>query len=79
MFGHVPPLKPQHGPHQWTVPTYGQKVQYAKQPSDEPTLDKKGTTRIQKINGRIFYYARGVDGCMLVANNENWQPTGCAY
>ena len=58
------------GPYIWT------KIQYAKEPSDLPQLDKKGTTCIQKINGRFLYYARGVDGCMLVTTNEpiNKQP-----
>ena len=53
MFQHVAPAKPQHTPHKWTVTTYNQKVQYAKEPPNLPTLGANGTKRIQKINGRL--------------------------
>ena len=67
---HTPPNKQQHAPHQWTVPAYGQKVQYALPPFTLPTLDKKGTTRVHTINVTYLYYARAVDSCMLTAINK---------
>ena len=44
-FQHKPPTKPQHAPHAWIPPTYGQKVQYALPLPTLPILDthKKGS------------------------------------
>jgi hypothetical protein len=69
-FQHPPPAKAQHTPHDWTRPTYGAKVQYAKAPITLPTLDKAGTQCVQAINGTLLYYARAVDPTMLPALNE---------
>ena len=69
-FRHPLPKRPQHAPHQWVKPNYGQKVQYALPPSSLPILDKAGTRRIQSINGTFLYYARAVDPCILPACNE---------
>jgi len=41
--------KHQDAPHQWTTPTYGAKVQYAKAALDLPLLDKIETKFIQSI------------------------------
>ncbi len=66
---HPTPSRPQHAPHLWTQPAYGQKLQLA--PIDEtPKLDKTGTHFIQSCVGSLLYYARAVDGCMLTAINE---------
>jgi hypothetical protein len=68
-FRHQPPRVPQHSPHPWTAPAYGQKVQFAT--SDEsPLLDAKATQQIQAIAGTFLYYARAVDSTILVALNE---------
>ena len=40
-FQHKPPSHPQHAPHKWTTPAYGQKVQYALPESSLKVLDKK--------------------------------------
>jgi hypothetical protein len=69
-FQHHPLTYPQHAPHKWTIPAYGQKIQYALPPSSLPILDFKGIKRIQSINGTFLYYARAVDPCMLPAINE---------
>ena len=69
-FQHTPPLQRQHAPHKWTDPEYGQKIKYALPLCSLPILDKKGTTRIQSMNGTFLYYARAVDPCMLPALNE---------
>jgi hypothetical protein len=66
---HPKPLRPQHAPHQWTQPAYGQKLQLA--PIDEtPKLDKLGTKFVQSCVGSLLYYARAVDPTMLPAINE---------
>ena len=69
MLRHPPPTKPQHSPHRWTVPVYGQKTQLA--PQDlSPLLDKAGIHRVQQISGLFLYYARGCDPTIIVALNE---------
>jgi hypothetical protein len=63
------PLHPQHAPHQWTQPAYGQKLQLA--PIDEtPKLDKTGIHFVQSFVGSLLYYTRAVDPTMLPAINE---------
>jgi len=68
-FKHPPPRLPQHAPHAWTVPVYGQKTQYASEDCS-PLLDEDETTRVQAISGTFLYYARAVDPTILPALNE---------
>ena len=66
---HKKPVRPQYAPHQWTQPSYGQKLQLA--PIDDtPKLDKKGTKYVQSCVGSLLYYARAVDATMHPALNE---------
>jgi hypothetical protein len=71
-FDHPPPLRPQHAPHAWIQPAYGsRKPQRPTQESEATPLDKKGTTRVQSINGTFSHYGRGVEYCILLpALNE---------
>eukprot|EP00957_Ditylum_brightwellii_P030925 2342967-Ditylum_brightwellii.AAC.1 len=64
-FQHVAPKHPQHAPHQWNKPVYGQKIQYAKAPDISIRLNAKGQRLIQSIIGMYLYYARAVDGIAL--------------
>jgi hypothetical protein len=66
---HPPPTKPQHSPHPWTAPVYGQTVQLANTDLS-PLLDKLGIKRVQQISGLFLYYSRGCDPTILVALNE---------
>ena len=66
-FKHDRPDKVQHQPHAHTPPSYGAKVQYAKEESDEPELDNDKKKFIQQVLGTFLYYARAVDSTMLVA------------
>jgi hypothetical protein len=68
-FQHKPPKSPQHAPHLWTKPVYGQKVQYANTDTSA-LLDKSGTQRVQSVSGTFLYYARAVDPTILPALNE---------
>ncbi len=68
-FGHPTPLKPQHAPHKWTQPAYGQKVQYVAQ-KDYDKLDTKGQRRVQSIVSTFLYYGRAVEQPILPAFNE---------
>ena len=66
-FQHAAPSRPNHSPHPWTKPNYGAKTQYATGPDLSPKLDASDTTHIQEVLGTLLYYARAVDGTMLVA------------
>ena len=57
-FGHVPPAKPQHQPHEHTKPTYGATVQYAKAKDTTKPLSKEETKSIQQVIGTLLYYGR---------------------
>jgi hypothetical protein len=65
-FAHLVSKTPTHSPHAYTPPTYGRKVQYADGPDESPQLDPNGITRVQEILGTLLYYARAVDGTLLV-------------
>ena len=67
---HVTRKQPQYAPHQWTLPAYGKKRQFAKVAPQLPTLNKKETKRVQMIVGSLLYYSRAVDPTLLPAINE---------
>jgi hypothetical protein len=51
---HPPPSRPQHAPHLWTQPAYGQKLQLA--PIDDTAkLDQKGIHFVQSCVGLLLY------------------------
>jgi hypothetical protein len=66
---HIPPKHPQHAPHKWTQPAYGQRIQMAPV-DDTPRLDAKGTRKVQSVVGSFLYYARAVDPTLLVGLND---------
>ena len=68
-FDHPDPKMPQHAPHRWVKPKYGQKIQFA-QHDTSPLLDKKGIKRVQSVSGTFLYYGRAVDPTILPALNE---------
>ena len=54
-------------PHQHTVPVYGSTVQSTKPDDTTTPLDKFCKLFIQQVTGIFLYYARAVDGTMLMA------------
>jgi hypothetical protein len=66
-FQHAKPTKHQGAPHDWTIPTYGAKIQYATNDDDSPIIPAADITVIQQKVGSLLYYAAGVDPFMLVA------------
>jgi hypothetical protein len=67
-FSHPPPTKPQHSPHAWQKPSYGNKIQYAPNSDTSPALDSKETKLVQEILSTLLYsYACAVDSTMLAA------------
>jgi hypothetical protein len=65
-FQHLLPNRPQYAPHNWTVPAYGQRVQYAPPPDMAPPATKSDITRAQAIVVNLLYNARSVDPTLLV-------------
>ncbi len=64
-FDHPVPPKPQHQPHQHTVPTNGATVQYAKLEDTSRRLSPAEKKFIQEIIGVFLYYGHTVDSTML--------------
>jgi hypothetical protein len=65
-FKHPPPSKPEHSPHPWNAPKYGQRHQYA--PTITPnTLTPQQQKQVQEFVGTFLYYARAIDSTMLPA------------
>jgi hypothetical protein len=67
-FGHKPPAKPQHQPHEHTKPTYGTTIQYGKAADATKPLSKdKKKYIVQQVIGTLLYYRRAVGATILVA------------
>jgi hypothetical protein len=65
-FQHPLPKRPQYAPHNWTVPAYGQRIQYAPLPDAAPPATAAEITREQAIVGTLLYNARAVDPTLLM-------------
>ena len=69
-FNHKPPKSPEHAPHDWTTPIYGQRTQQrATQASTAPLLLPDRKQRIQAIVGTFLYYGLSIDSTILVTLN----------
>ena len=77
-FQHSTPSVPQHGPREYTRPTYGAISQLTVPQDMSEPLDKAGLTRLQEVVGTLLYYARAVDSTLLVTLNTlaSGQATG---
>ena len=66
---HKKPNRPQHAPHPYAKPAYGQKVQFANPQEDDTTtlLPESAKKTIQQIIGIFLYYGLALDLTMLVA------------
>jgi hypothetical protein len=66
-FNHKAPKKPQHQPHEHTIPVFGAAVQYAKQEDVTEQLPKEDKRYIQQVVGTLLYYRHAVDSTILDA------------
>ena len=66
-FNHPKPSRPQHSPHPWTPPKYGQSVQHAKAIEKNPSLTKDQKLFCQQVIGYYLFYGRAVDSTLLPA------------
>jgi hypothetical protein len=57
----------QNSPHPYTIPDYGNKIQYAIDKDNTPKLSKDDTKYIQQVAGLLLYYARAVNSTILQA------------
>ncbi len=65
-FNHEAPTKPQHQPHEHTIPVFGATVQYVKQEDTTEQLPKEDKKIIQQVLGTFLYYGCAVDSTILV-------------
>jgi hypothetical protein len=65
-FQHPFPKRPQYAPHNWMVPAYGQRIQFAPLPDSAPPATALEITRAQAIVGTLLYNAWAVDPTLLV-------------
>ena len=68
-FNHKSPNKYQISPHKHREIHYGAKVQVAPEEVDSPSLDAKGTKRVQDILGALIFYGWAVENKVLLALN----------
>jgi len=48
---HPAPYRPEHAPHDWTKPAYGQRQQFVTPHDDSDLLDQDGINRVQQVVG----------------------------
>jgi hypothetical protein len=71
---HVAASIPHHAPSRYTLPKFGERIQFAKVDMT-PALSKLKITYIQRVIGKLLYYARAVDPTMLhVTHREVSRP-----
>jgi hypothetical protein len=66
-FCHPTPTRPQHLPHAWNKPNYGQPTQLTAPEDTSEPLTPAGLTRLQKVVGVLLHHARAVDHTLPVA------------
>jgi hypothetical protein len=64
---HPTPNKPQHSPHPYATPVYGQKQQYAKPTPNSCQLTPDKIKFCQEFTGIFNYYTRAIDNTMQTA------------
>jgi hypothetical protein len=69
-FQHPAPYRPEHAPHDWTKPAYGQQQQFVTPHDDSDPLDQDGINRVQQVVETFLYYARAIDSTAMVAINS---------
>jgi hypothetical protein len=53
-FQHPAPYRPEHAPHDWTKPAYGQRQQFVTPHDDSDLLDQDGINRVQQVVGMFL-------------------------
>jgi hypothetical protein len=65
-YQHPMPNRTHYSPHNWTVPAYGQCIQYTPLPDASFPTTSQDITRAQGTVGKLLYNSRAVDTTLLV-------------
>jgi hypothetical protein len=68
-YQHPAPARPEHTPHTWNPPIYGDKTQFVNEETPSPTLSDKDVNKLQQLTGTLLYYARAVDPTSIMPIN----------
>jgi hypothetical protein len=68
-YQHAAPTRPEHAPHTWNPPIYGDKTQYVENKTTSPALSNKDVNKLQQLTGTLLYYARAVDPTLIMPIN----------
>ena len=60
------PRKPQQSPYKHAPLIYGDKVHYAAEDNDRPSLDAVGILRMQSIVGALLFYGHSINNKLLL-------------
>jgi hypothetical protein len=68
-YQHPAPARPEHAPHTWNPPSYGDKMQFVSEPTPSPAISDKDVNKLQQLTGTLIYYARAVDPTLIMPIN----------
>jgi hypothetical protein len=68
-YQHPAPARPEHAPHTWNPPMYGEKTQFMTEATSSPALSDKEINKLQQLTGTLLYYARDVDQTLIMPIN----------
>ena len=69
-LNHEKPKRPTMAPSKYTAPVFGRESQKLPTIAEEPPNTPEQVKRIEKVAGRLLYYARGVDPTLLHGLND---------
>ena len=64
------PVRPQHSPHEWSVPSYGAKIQLSKLSNTSTPLPLGSKERIQEVVDVLLYHTRALNSPALASLSE---------
>jgi hypothetical protein len=68
-YQHPAPSSPEHAPHTWNQPIYDAKTQFVNETEPNPALSDKQVYKLQKLTGKLLYYARAIDPTLIMSIN----------
>jgi hypothetical protein len=68
-YQHAAPARPEHAPHTWNPPIYGDKGQFVRDETISPALSNKDVNKLQQLMGTLLYYSRDVDPTLIMPIN----------
>jgi hypothetical protein len=68
-YQHPAPALPEHAPHTWNPPIYGNRTQFVNEIPNSPALSDKDVNKLQQRTCTLLYYARAVDPTLIIPIN----------